>query len=254
MKAIFHHSQNQSVRIKTPFAKQRSYWTAIWLGSLACSGGAMAQTNTAPPVAAASASGSSTNATPGSSTNVTKLEQTTVVGKLNEARRSIDTSIGATTYDFTRAQISVIPLGQAASFNQVLLRAPGMAEDSLGQIHLRGEHANLQYRINDVILPEGITGFGSEIDTRFVQSMRVITGTLLRRNMDSAPQALWMSRRRAAHLTKVARRPFMAVLMIRFRQVLKSAAPRTSGITLAAVLTYYRDRHREPHGLGDSLA
>jgi len=69
-------------------------------------------------------------------------------------------------------------LGQAAPFNQVLLRVPGIAEDSLGQLHLRGEHANLQYRINDVILPEGITGFGQEIDTRFVQSMQLITGSL----------------------------------------------------------------------------
>ncbi len=138
----------------------------------------MAQTNTVPPIAAAPDLGSSTNASSGSSTNVTKLEQTTVVGKLNQARSSIDTSLGATTFDFTKEQISVIPLGQAASFNQVLLRAPGMAEDSLGQIHLRGEHANLQYRINDVILPEGITGFGQEIDTRFVQSMQVITGSL----------------------------------------------------------------------------
>ncbi len=170
MKAIIHLSQNKSSRIRIPFAKQRSYWTAIALASLACGGTATAQTNTAPPAASAASSGSSTN--------VTKLEQTTVVGKLNQARSSIDTSIGATTYDFTKAQIAVIPLGEAASFNQVLLRAPGMAEDSLGQLHLRGEHANIQYRINDVILPEGITGFGQEIDTRFVQSMQLITGSL----------------------------------------------------------------------------
>ena len=31
-----------------------------------------------------------------------------------------------------------------------------------GDLHVRGEHANLQYRINDVLLPEGITGFGLE--------------------------------------------------------------------------------------------
>ncbi len=170
MKTISCPSFNQCARFKIPFVKQRAYWTAIWLASLACGSHAMAQTNN--PPAAPSAPDS------GTSTNVTTLEQTTVVGKLNQARSSIDTSIGATTFDFTREQISAIPLGQAASFNQVLLRAPGMAEDSLGQIHLRGEHANLQYRINDVILPEGITGFGQEIDTRFVDSMRVITGSL----------------------------------------------------------------------------
>ncbi len=39
-----------------------------------------------------------------------------------------------------------------------------MAEDSFGQLHVRGEHANLQYRINEVLLPEGIDGFGAELD------------------------------------------------------------------------------------------
>lgn len=170
MKAAIHHSQNKSARIKIPFAKQRSYWTAIGLASLACGGAAVAQTNTTSSAASAPDSGSSTN--------VTKLEQTTVVGKLNQARSSIETSIGATTYEVTREQISVIPLGQAAPFNEVLLRTPGIAQDSLGQLHLRGEHANIQYRINDIILPEGITGFGQEIDTRFVQSMKLITGSL----------------------------------------------------------------------------
>jgi outer membrane receptor protein involved in Fe transport len=63
-------------------------------------------------------------------------------------------------------------------FNQVLLRAPGMAQDSFGQVHIRGEHANLQYRINDVLIPEGISGFGQELDTRFADSVAVITGSL----------------------------------------------------------------------------
>jgi outer membrane receptor protein involved in Fe transport len=55
-----------------------------------------------------------------------------------------------------------------------------MAQDSAanGDLHLRGEHANIQYRINDVLLPEGITGFGQELDTRFVDSLRLITGSL----------------------------------------------------------------------------
>jgi outer membrane receptor protein involved in Fe transport len=55
-----------------------------------------------------------------------------------------------------------------------------VAQDSAanGDLHVRGEHANLQYRINDVLLPEGITGFGLELDPRFVESMQLITGSL----------------------------------------------------------------------------
>ena len=77
-------------------------------------------------------------------------------------------------------QILNLPQGADAPFNQVLLRAPGVAEDSAanGDLHVRGEHGNLQYRINDVLLPEGITGFGLELDPRFVGSMQLITGSL----------------------------------------------------------------------------
>ena len=114
------------------------------------------------------------------STNVVKLAPTTVVGKLDTARNQIVPDLGATTYTINQAQIAALPGGENAPFNQVLLRAPGMAQDSAanGDLHLRGEHANIQYRINDVLLPEGITGFGQELDTRFVESLRLITGSL----------------------------------------------------------------------------
>src|SRR5579872_1152190 len=169
MKRTFRHSQNRSVPVKNPVAHRRAYWTAIWLASLAIGGVAAAQTNNP---AASAAPGS------GSSTNVTKLENVTVEGKLDEARNKIATDLGATTYTISSAQIAAQPLGASAPFNQVLLRAPGVAQDSFGQLHVRNEHAFLQYRINDVILPEGITGFGTELDTRFVDRLELITGTL----------------------------------------------------------------------------
>jgi hypothetical protein len=106
------------------------------------------------------------------------LSTVTVEGQLNQARSSILTSVGATSYTISSEAILNEAQGNNASFNQVLLRAPGVAEDSLGQVHVRGEHANLQYRINDVLLPEGITGFGQELDPRFVQSMQLINGSL----------------------------------------------------------------------------
>jgi outer membrane receptor protein involved in Fe transport len=126
-----------------------------------------------------------TNATPatavsGSSTNVTKLENVTVVGKLDAARNQIVPDLGATVYTVSKAQIASQSQGENAPFSQVLLRTPGMAQDSAanGGLHLRGEHANIQYRINDVLLPEGISGFGQELNTRFAENVRLITGSL----------------------------------------------------------------------------
>ena len=64
---------------------------------------------------------------------------------------------------FTPQALQTIPQGENAPLNQVLLQAPGVAQDSFGQIHLRGEHANVQYRLNGVELPEGLSVFGQAL-------------------------------------------------------------------------------------------
>ena len=52
------------------------------------------------------------------------------------------------------------------------------SQDSFGQIHIRGEHNGLQYRLNGIILPEGISVFGQTLDPRLISSMKLITGAL----------------------------------------------------------------------------
>ena len=103
-----------------------------------------------------------------------------VTSQLDLGRDTIQPSLGATSFFIDKQQIENLPQGADAPFSQVLLRAPGVAEDSAanGDLHVRGEHANLQYRINDVLLPEGISGFGLELDPRFVGSLQLITGSL----------------------------------------------------------------------------
>ncbi len=101
-----------------------------------------------------------------------------VAKRLDTERQQIQPSLGATTYSFTPDALANIPQGEDAPLNQVLLQAPGVAQDSFGQIHLRGEHANVQYRLNGVELPEGLSVFGDVIASRFAQSMSLITGAL----------------------------------------------------------------------------
>jgi outer membrane receptor protein involved in Fe transport len=98
--------------------------------------------------------------------------------RLDAARDAILPSLGASKYTFDRAAITSQPQGQDRSLTNLLLQAPGVAQDSYGQIHVRNEHANVQYRINGVIVPESITGFGQSIDTRLAESISLITGTL----------------------------------------------------------------------------
>ncbi|HTB86098.1 MAG TPA: TonB-dependent receptor, partial [Candidatus Sulfotelmatobacter sp.] len=151
------------------------YWTVISLVALSC-GAARAQTNSVMDA------GGATNlvVAAGSSTNVTDLGNVKVVGRLDQARSSILPDLGATAYTHTAEQIESQSQGDDAPINQVILRSPGVAGDNEASdgLHVRGEHANLQYRINDVLLPEGIAGFGSELDPRFIDSMQLITGSL----------------------------------------------------------------------------
>src|ERR1700736_6043635 len=51
-------------------------------------------------------------------------------------------------------------------------------DDEADQLHVRNEHANLQYRINGIILPDGVSGFGQVLETQFVGSLSLVTGAL----------------------------------------------------------------------------
>src|SRR3981081_3611101 len=103
---------------------------------------------------------------------------TVTATRLDEARSSIQPSLGATTYDFSQRTISNIPQGENAPLNQVLLRAPGVVQDSFGQIHVRGDHANVQYRLDGVQLPEGLSLFNNILATRYADPMSLLTGAL----------------------------------------------------------------------------
>ena len=101
-----------------------------------------------------------------------------VAHRLDKARDQIQPDLGATSYRFTPDALENIPQGESAPLSQVLLQAPGVAQDSFGQIHLRGEHANVQFRLNGVELPEGLSVFGQVIAERFARSLTLITGAL----------------------------------------------------------------------------
>lgn len=107
-----------------------------------------------------------------------QLRKVVVTSDLDVTRDQIAPALGARTYTIDPHQIQNIPGGQNAPFQQVLLRAPGVVQDSFGQEHIRGEHANLTYRINGVLLPQPVNVFGQEIDTRIIGSATLIDGSL----------------------------------------------------------------------------
>src|ERR1700704_5362615 len=97
---------------------------------------------------------------------------------LNQERSRIDTQTGASTYTFNSNDIQSAPGGDNVQLNQVMLQVPDAAQDSFGQLHIRGDHNGLQFRLNGVILPDGISVFGQTLPPRLISSLKLITGSL----------------------------------------------------------------------------
>ncbi|MEP6966867.1 MAG: TonB-dependent receptor [Pseudomonadota bacterium] len=98
--------------------------------------------------------------------------------RLNQARASIQPQIGASVYTITSQAIAAMPGGDNAALSQVVLQSPGVVQDSFGQIHVRGEHNGLQFRVNGVILPEGLSVFSQALSPRLADKVQLITGSL----------------------------------------------------------------------------
>ena len=98
--------------------------------------------------------------------------------RLDRARSNLEPDLGATVYRFGRGSLETLPQGDNTPLNQVLLQAPGVAQDSYGQIHIRGDHNEIQFRLDGVQLPEGLAVFGQALETRFAHSLSLITGAL----------------------------------------------------------------------------
>ncbi len=109
---------------------------------------------------------------------VQQLEAVSVSAKLDQARNALSPQTGSSQYVIDHKAITRLPLGAATPMNQVLLQAPGVVQDSYGGLHVRGDHANLQYRINGVIIPESIGGFGQSLDARTIQNVKLLDGAL----------------------------------------------------------------------------
>ncbi len=100
---------------------------------------------------------------------------------LDEARNNLLPKIGASTYTITRQAIVDMPQGDNTPIDKVILQMPGVSYDSAvsnPDFHVRNAYANVQYRVNGVVIPEGVSALGPVIDTNFVASMSLLTGTL----------------------------------------------------------------------------
>ena len=98
----------------------------------------------------------------------------------NDARSNIFAPLGTAPSNLSQEAIQALPQGDNAPLTDVLLQLPGVTKDSAasGSFHVRNEHAYVQYRINGIMLPDGLSGFGPILDTSLIGNLALITGAL----------------------------------------------------------------------------
>ncbi len=104
-------------------------------------------------------------------------EEIVVVAPTPKAPAPTQTSSSSSTLD--REEIKSLPRGDTASVNEVLATQPGFVYDAFGNLFARGNHANIQYQLDGVPLPESVSGlFGGFLSSKFIENLEVITGGL----------------------------------------------------------------------------
>lgn len=104
------------------------------------------------------------------------------VNTFNQVRDSLLLpKFAATSYTLDRTAIEALPQGSDTPIDKVLLQTPSVSSDSAisnPDFHIRNEYSNVQYRINGILLPEGVSGFGQVLETNFVGSLNLLDGVL----------------------------------------------------------------------------
>ncbi len=120
-------------------------------------------------------------AAPANATTATEAALDAKMNALDQARDNLLPKLGASTYVISRQAIETQPQGDNTPIDKAILQMPGVSYDSAvsnPDFHVRNEYANVQIRINGVVLPEGVSALGPFLDTNFVGSMSLLTGTL----------------------------------------------------------------------------
>jgi outer membrane receptor protein involved in Fe transport len=139
-----------------------------------------------PPAQVTQADGTAPASTP-SDTSIEKIEVTgsRIPGKnhaLDESRdKDLLTKLGATAFNIDEAAVEALPQGKNTPIDKVLLQAPGVSYDSAisnPDFHIRNEFSNVQYRINGIELPDGVSALGPVLETGFVGNLNLLDGVL----------------------------------------------------------------------------
>jgi outer membrane receptor protein involved in Fe transport len=97
--------------------------------------------------------------------------------RLDDARAGIEPGIGASSYSISNETVENRPGSETTTINQVMLQMPGVTQAGSGDVRVRGG-SDLQYRVNGVIIPEGLSDLGETLSPRIADKVELVTGAL----------------------------------------------------------------------------
>jgi len=81
------------------------------------------------------------------------------------------------TYSVSRKDVEILPRGNNNTVAEVLQTVPSVVYGALGQTHIRQDHANQQFRLDGVPIPEGVSStFTDVISPRMWERADIILG------------------------------------------------------------------------------
>lgn len=98
--------------------------------------------------------------------------------RLDVARANVEPHLGASTYTLTNDAVENRPGGETTNLGRILLQVPGVSQLGSGAIAVRGLRTGLQYRVNNVIIPQGVADFGERLSTRLAARTELVTDAL----------------------------------------------------------------------------
>jgi outer membrane receptor protein involved in Fe transport len=125
----------------------------------------------------------------GQTTQLTEVVVTATRSALQKKNAQFDSArdrnllpkLGATDYSIDQRDLQTLPQGKNTPLDKVVLQIPGVSYDSAisnPDFHVRNEYSNVQYRINGIELPDGVSALGPVLGTDFIGSMSLLDGTL----------------------------------------------------------------------------
>ena len=94
------------------------------------------------------------------------------------AKKRVQTPAPTSSVEITKEKIAELPQGEAITLPKLITTtSPGVVQGPFGQMFIRGNHANIQYQIDGVQLPDSPSNtFGEAFSPRNIDHMELITG------------------------------------------------------------------------------